>query len=509
MTDVGLQFTVGQPQGGPHRNHGFLLKSSWDDWFQFNTLFHLIYFDGDGRQTDVGAVKIGQAGLEPAGQSDARTGARSPAIPNRFERLPEGFFSLGQDVYYFDVLKSLGKDARVAILTALRDMAYDDSLYERYKTEPVVRTSLTRDIPPRTIELQFRRVARGGVRLTPYDFALRLQFEGVPGPRLTFSVEPESRPPSNVHVLIGRNGVGKSTALDSLARTLLGQTSPPPVEGTGTNVTAEGADLASVVVASFSSFDEFPPLKVSEALKDRIAFREVGRRRSPELGGEISPTQQLVESVRNCLSRSNLERFARSLRLLESDPIFASIGFADRIESEGNEEFVNSLPEVFSRLSSGHKIVLLAMSGLVEAVVERSLVLLDEPEAHLHPPLLSAFTRALSVLLAERNGMAIVATHSPVVLQEVPRDCVYKIERIARTVAVSRPTIETFGENVGTLTNEVFGLEVTATGFHRLLSEAAREFDSYAEALQHFGGAIGAEGRAILRAQFALGVRKP
>lgn len=48
-------------------------------------------------------------------------------------------------------------------------------------------------------------------------------------------------------------------------------------------------------------------------------------------------------------------------------------------------------------------------------------MLIDEPEGHLHPPLLSAFVRALSELLVNRNGVAIIATHSPVVLQEVPR----------------------------------------------------------------------------------------
>jgi hypothetical protein len=50
--------------------------------------------------------------------------------------------------------------------------------------------------------------------------------------------------------------------------------------------------------------------------------------------------------------------------------------------------------------------------------------------------------------------------------QEVPRSCVWKIGRNGETTWVERPTLETFGENVGTLIDEVFGLEVTSTGFH-------------------------------------------
>ncbi|MDK7046806.1 AAA family ATPase, partial [Escherichia coli] len=99
-------------------------------------------------------------------------------------------------------------------------------------------------------------------------------------------------------------------------------------------------------------------------------------------------------------------------------------------------------------------------------------VLIDEPESHLHPPLLSAFIRALSDLLLDRNGLSIIATHSPVVLQEVPKRCVWKINRSRLSTESRRPDIETFGENVGILTREVFGLEVVKSGFHDLLVQS-------------------------------------
>ncbi len=40
-------------------------------------------------------------------------------------------------------------------------------------------------------------------------------------------------------------------------------------------------------------------------------------------------------------------------------------------------------------MSSGHAIVLLTVTKLVARVEEKTLVLIDEPESHLHPPLLS------------------------------------------------------------------------------------------------------------------------
>lgn len=154
-------------------------------------------------------------------------------------------------------------------------------------------------------------------------------------------------------------------------------------------------------------------------------------------------------------------------------------------------------------MSSGHKIVLLTITRLVETLEERSLVLLDEPESHLHPPLLAAFIRALSDLLIERNGVAIVATHSPVILQEVPKSCVWKLRRSGEHVAADRPEIETFGENVGILTQEVFGLEVAKSGFHRMLADQIGFRTSYDQVLERFGGSLGSEARALLQSLLA------
>lgn len=141
----------------------------------------------------------------------------------------------------------------------------------------------------------------------------------------------------------------------------------------------------------------------------------------------------------------------------------------------------------------------MSITRLVEFVEEKSLVIVDEPEGHLHPPLLAAFVRALSDLLINRNGVAIVATHSPVVLQEVPRSCVWKLNRAGREARADRPDIETFGENVGVLTREVFGLEVTQTGFHKLIAERSVG-RSYEEVLDLFSQQLGAEGRGLARA---------
>jgi len=142
---------------------------------------------------------------------------------------------------------------------------------------------------------------------------------------------------------------------------------------------------------------------------------------------------------------------------------------------------------------------LLTITKLVEKVEEKTLVLFDEPEAHLHPPLLSAFVRALSDLLSHRNGVAVIATHSPVILQEVPSNCVYKMSRSGLKATSCRPIIETFGENVGVLTREIFGLEVSDSGYHKLLEKEIQKSRSYTRILRNFHGQLGSEAKGILR----------
>jgi predicted ATP-dependent endonuclease of OLD family len=173
----------------------------------------------------------------------------------------------------------------------------------------------------------------------------------------------------------------------------------------------------------------------------------------------------LVRSFQSCLSQpTKRERWLRAIKRLESDINFAEMDLGGLMQND-DYETTRRIGALAGRMSSGHSIVLLTITKLVDTVEEKTLVLLDEPESHLHPPLLSAFTRALSDLLHNRNGVAVIATHSPVVLQEVPRSCVLILSRTRAEARADRPERETFGENVGILTREVFGLEVSKSGF--------------------------------------------
>ncbi|MEZ8797272.1 hypothetical protein [Vibrio cyclitrophicus] len=103
-------------------------------------------------------------------------------------------------------------------------------------------------------------------------------------------------------------------------------------------------------------------------------------------------------------------------------------------------------------------------------------------------------------MLFDRNAVAIIATHSPVVLQEIPKRSVWVINRVGKTVDPYRPEQETFGENVGVLTREIFRLEVKNSGYHQLLKDSVGEGGSYDDILDRYNNRLGLEGRVVLKA---------
>lgn len=483
----------------------YLIENDWDDWFVYNTQYDAIYRDEKGKIFKIGQVKIGQFGmLEDQRRAD---------LPEKFSVLGEGFFSLGQDDSYYQNLNQLGSGVRDEVLQGLRDIALDEELFSQALNEDVTGSSLLRFVPRATVEGQFRRLARGGVPLTRYSFSYTFPGSSRAGEgsiSMSFNVTPHSQPPTNIHVLIGRNGVGKTHILNQMARCLVDDGADPEQVGAFDmgDLEESAGTFVNLVSVTFSAFDPFEPISSPRNKSNSVRYSYIGLKKIRRSNDEDqSPkgwqvlAREFGESVKACLNGARQARWQRALKMLEADPIFSDAQVADLADSATDEQELKEQSKLlFKNLSSGHKIVLLTITRLVENVEERSLVLLDEPEAHLHPPLLSAFTRALSDLLVNRNGVAIIATHSPVILQEVPKSCVWKLRRSGREAVIERPGMETFGENVGTLTREVFGLEVTQSGFHRVLGFAIKEGASYEEIIERFGGQLGGEARGLVRA---------
>ncbi|GGW83685.1 DUF2813 domain-containing protein [Streptomyces galilaeus] len=497
------------PGPGPHG--AVLVPDAWND-FSYMTMFDLWYRPEYGTPHQLGTVKLARFDQEP-GPSPVEAGTETLAFPRGT------WFSLGQDDLYYDHIRKLGDALRIELLEGLADVAYDLDLFDQVRNLPVTQTSLLRSVEEGTVRTQFHRIARGGARLTQFRFRYHFpspSFQAVtPRDPLDFVVDPESTPSSNVHVLIGRNGVGKTRLMGHLAGLVVSRRvdrlDVGKIDYLPTPTAQDGEAFVNVVSVSFSAFDAFAS-GVEWPVESVVSYTHVGLVDDSHNSQPKSRQQLAIEflnSLNEIAAAGRYARWAECIAMLHQGENIPSFLTEDLIDTDPSAPAVIPADRVeqvlaqFTGLSSGHAIVMLTITRLVELVAEQSLVLIDEPEAHLHPPLLSAFVRVLSTLLTERNGVAIVATHSPVVLQEVPRDCVYKLIRTGERRRARRLKLETYGENVGVLTHEVFGLEVMESGFYSEIEKAVAELDSYEDVVDRFEGRLGGEARGLIRVLLA------
>ncbi|MGG2096344.1 AAA family ATPase [Acinetobacter haemolyticus] len=294
--------------------------------------------------------------------------------------------------------------------------------------------------------------------------------------------------------------------------------------------------LLNLVVVSYSPFDR---------LFKGIDINSIKNRKYSYIGLREDPTIYKTENYKN-MSETNKEfiialfkckhsevlkdKWLHLISILEIDGYFKNRNLKELIDlidikvlylekdldiEEIVEKYIDIILEnnkeviqKFKEFSSGHKIILLSLTSLVAEVIEKSLVIYDEPETYLHPPLISAYIRALSWLMIERNAVAVIATHSPVILQEVPRKSVWVISREGDEFGADRPPIETFGESVSTLTKEVFNLRSKKSGFYTLLEDITKKvFDEHSNlnlsqlydlVVEKFNGEVGDEAQSII-----------
>ena len=492
------------------RNAIVLFLDNWDDYGN-KTTFHANYIDSLGTCHQLGTVKIGMADPEVEGEYNGFTGRTSDYLQAEFEYLPDVFFSLWQSAEAYKLVKDCEKQCHFNILKALNDISYDPSIYERYKNEKVMGNSLFRSVSYSLYLRQFRRIARGEAVLTPYAFSYITQNDNelAEDCELDFTVVPEVLPPTNIHAIIGSNGVGKTTLIKNMIKSICKNDNRNGRFMYADNCEEDEACFENTICVSFNPFDDYSDVEQFSKNFNNISIKKeyepIGEDAFEDGYGELSLLDDVrktfMRSLKNCLVDMTKKKDLKdTLEMLETEFNFISSNYDFDFNIEGDlKEVLNSVSKSFNQLSAGHKVVLSIIIRCIDVLVEKSVIFIDEPENHLHPPLLTSLIRGLSKMLIKRNGVAIISTHSPIVLQEIPKSCVWVLSRNGSVLSARRPEIETFGTNIGILTNEIFGFEVKRTGFNRLLQSAVNECNDYESVLEKFNYQLGDEAKSIVR----------
>ena len=454
-----------------------LLRDTWDD-FGFKTLFHAKYWRSENEPIDLGTVKILQLGQEKG----------YTLIPERFPELSHEFCSLGQDVEYYQKIRGLPRKEYEPLLRGIRDATFSRLVRAKFEEERGFKDSLLRST-----------AATSALEIAPSFFSTEepvpselgtLHFKTSVGGTsfvMSFDFIGDPRLPGRVNTVIGYNGTGKTQLLANLgmvASTSATSKSAAKIQSKYGEFIDSAHSFGAVIAISYSAFDTFEVPGENAEQRKRVSqesellgyvycgLRDLDSKKSKSAGLKSFPdiADDFKKTLDVIADRKRRQLFFDMLAPVTLEPSLQRLGFVAQLNKE-SEEWLT----LFCSLSSGHKIVLSVVAHLAAYLQRRSLVLIDEPEAHLHPPLLAALLKSIRKGLETQDSYAVIATHSPVAIQETPARFVRILKRFGESTSVKTPSSETFGENIGILTRDVFDLNSSETDYHDVLERLAAD----------------------------------
>ena len=325
--------------------------------------------------------------------------------------------------------------------------------------------------------------------------------DGVDKGKLHFIKNRMSELPMNVFAVVGGNGSGKSYKINQIIKEHL-----------------EGDNKFSQILHfSLSPFDniihfnrESTSIKVADKEKDsygEIIYEKVGfvSVKHPPISEVVKKAEAtsltdvkeyLHEKSRKYLDSDNTlkQGFEAKISIKESFSYYIQNLLFDLIASNKKlsqwesaieffefETWVEDIKIAFldrdiikedlekiDNLSSGQATILLYITKLVSSINQGSLVIFDEPETFMHPPMVKAFIRAVSEIVNNNKAFCLIATHSPVIIQEIPHCNVYRLDS---NHELKNTNYKTYGQNLDTLYKNIYGLALQQTGYNSFFND--------------------------------------
>lgn len=494
----------------------FLEKNEWDD-FGYHTMYHLHATD---KLTSEGNVYLGYIRIMKHGQEkhDIYLLNKKQGKQINFSELPEDFVSLTTSIDVFKGLnKYLSQKDRLLFIEQMHLILNEESKYYKLVHEDdCFETSLLRDTTMNNYSLK-KGTSLLMDKTTYYNLqlqAIKINFANVDeSTDLNFSCLPKFQSnniPNGVITFIGKNGSGKSTSIYNLAKLLYAYPDQRfrLKEKIGA-IKPNDIGINKLFLLSYSPFDNFvlPGIGgedyrvILEGLKNndgRFVFcgiRDVKKEFESILENPQKDTyEKLFEDIRldaTSLKPINVlaDEFVQAMSTLEynteRNKIWDNIEKMSRGKFPEIQELMDELfildneerKEQFLRLSTGYKYFFHSLAHIIAYIEEDSIVLFDEPENHIHPPMLSFMISSLRNILSKYQSVMLIATHSPVIVQETFSKNVFVVRRFEDKTVMSHPQIETYGANISEITSEVFDLTTDITKYYEAFESLYDKLD--------------------------------
>ncbi len=433
----------------------------------------------------------------------------SPEALRPAKDFPE-FFTLMQNMEgYREIVRAFGPKSARQHLRALNDMVE----VQRRKTRPAWFAKAQRT---RAFQRSFMRATESffafhnarpvlaGLEHERFDgisdhWSLRFKLPTfINRHELEFDFRDQDVLPRRIAILIGKNGTGKSRALHHIVSSAL--KGDKRLRGFNGERPKLGRVLA--IESPGETQSTFPAERAGEA--SQVFYRRVALDRSGKRGLGRGLTSLFVRLARHERELGKNRRWTLFQRAVDNavpwDEIFVRLtaGIDDgqpglRLEgrpwislaqlTQGGERDQLDLwarvdPRVEPRrrsddrhvpLSSGQITFVRFAAQLCLNIENGTLLLLDEPETHLHPNLITDFVALLNELLVATGSLAIISTHSSYFVRETPNHQVLVLhEPEPGRIEVTTPRLRTLGADVGAISRFVFGDKTPSLLLHNM-----------------------------------------
>jgi predicted ATPase len=449
---------------GEKKYPSFTLKyDNWND-YGYRTLFDLNYFESNQNNRYIGKVKIMKPNTNPTYDS----------LLQSFTQLTSEFCSLGDKESYYTTLKDILGNRFSSFLLALRDVAIFPKIYEQFENDNIFKTSLIRfnesERLSRTIRYQIEGINANEYFKFNYLYKPPFADNSIV---LNFDFEYNTDFEHRLYAIIGKNGTGKTRLLSSLAKSLS--------QKENTEFSPRKPMYSKVFTVSYSFFDRFE-IPYSDA---SFNYVYCGLKKGKDtFKTEDELIEQFYKTATKIKERALDMHWNNILSRFLSNEIIEQLQFKELQLNVDKKTYVFDYEKFNSikyKLSSGQNIILYLVSEILAQIRFDSLILFDEPETHLHPNAISALINTIFELVRTFQSFCIIATHSPIIIQEIPARNIFVIERDENKANIRGLERESFGENLTIITQDIFGNREVPRHFIKLISELVSKGKQYSE----------------------------
>ncbi|WP_294216428.1 AAA family ATPase [uncultured Chryseobacterium sp.] len=438
------------------------LNDGWND-YSIVSEYALFFYRGSQDCTLIGKLKIIHF-------EDIKT---QNVIPTIFKQLDNNFCSLGQEYRFYENIKELFGKTFKNILWALQDTAFFPAIQENFERNSNFKQSLIRDDNAERLMREVKYKIYGITSSKLYSFKYKFQPKFAENElEVDFDFDMGSKIPNRIYIIIGKNGTGKTQLVTSL-----------PIDiskKNDSNFTPKTPLFSKVIAVSYSSFDRF------EIPKKTAEFNYVYCGLKDENGRHLEEDELILRfqnSYEKISEQRRIERFLDTLqKFINKELISEFLPF--NIESGSYEIDYAKFVEITKILSSGQTVLIFIITEIIANIRYDSLLIYDEPETHLHPNAISSLINTIYELSRIFESYCIIATHSPIIVQEILSKNVYVIEREGNYATIRKPGRETFGENLSTIIEDIFGNREIPKQFKIILSDLIKQGMSYEDIIK-------------------------